>query len=299
MLNLKYYKGSDLYSDGSTEDELLDIFKNNKNIDDILASDYRWPIVYHLSPNRKNLLQWYPFEKNESLLELGAGCGAITELLCQKLGSVTAIELSKKRSEINMYRNKDAKNLEIMVGNLNDIEIDNKFDYVTLIGVLEYTRSFINKDNPYKVLFEKIKKWLKPNGKLIIAIENKFGIKYWTGAKEDHTGRSFDGLEGYVHNESFRKVETFTKQELTKLINENGFSQITYYYPFPDYKMPEIIYSDKYLPNNFTELTTIPYFDAQGYKVFNEVNVLTSIVKSNLYDIFANSFLCIVERNHE
>ena len=30
LLNLKYYKGSDEYSDGEVEDELLDIVKNEK-----------------------------------------------------------------------------------------------------------------------------------------------------------------------------------------------------------------------------------------------------------------------------
>lgn len=36
--------------------------------------------------------------------------------------------------------------------------------------------------------FKKISGYLKEDGKLLIAIENKFGLKYWAGS-EDHTGK--------------------------------------------------------------------------------------------------------------
>ena len=68
-------------------------------------------------------------------LEIGAGCGAVTGLLCRKCDRVVAVDLSKKRSTINATRNRDCDNLEIMVGNFEDIQIEEKFDYVTLIGV--------------------------------------------------------------------------------------------------------------------------------------------------------------------
>ena len=30
-----------------------------------------------------------------------------------------------------------------------------------------------------------------------MAIENKLGLKYWSGCKEDHTGRYFEGVSKY------------------------------------------------------------------------------------------------------
>ena len=39
-----------------------------------------------------------------------------------------------------------------------------------------------------KIFLIKIKQLLKPDGKLLIAIENQYGLKYWCGALEDHTG---------------------------------------------------------------------------------------------------------------
>ena len=58
-INLDYYSGKDLYSDGDIEDEILDMVKSGADINKILVNDKRWPVLYHLSPLRRNLLEWY------------------------------------------------------------------------------------------------------------------------------------------------------------------------------------------------------------------------------------------------
>ena len=145
-LNMDFYSGNDDYNDGDIENEILEIVKTNNDFTDILAKDNRWPILCHLSPMRRNLLEWYEFN-NSSILEIGAGCGAMTGLFCENSKEVVAIELSKRRAEIIANRYKDRLNLEIIVGNLNDIKFERKFDYVTLIGVLEYAGKFTNTKN--------------------------------------------------------------------------------------------------------------------------------------------------------
>ena len=155
------------------------------------------------------------------------------------------VELSKRRASINFERHKNYDNLEIIVANLNDIKFEQKFDYITLNGVLEYAGSFTKTDDPYSDFLKQIKKYLKPNGKLIIAIENRYGLKYFAGAKEDHTAKSFDGITGYVGNDT---VRTFGKKELEELLKESGYPEQDFYYPHPDYKMPLEIYSSEWLP---------------------------------------------------
>lgn len=290
QLNLQFYSGTDLYSDGAIENDLLEIVKNNDYYDCILAKDNRWPILYHLSSIRKNIINWYPFSKSETLLEIGGGCGALTGLFCEKLSIVKVIELSKLRSEINLERNKQYNNFEILVGNLNDMVINEKFDYITLIGVLEYAGSFTEGDEPYLDFLKNIKQYLKPDGKLIIAIENKFGLKYFAGAKEDHTGKEFDGITGYKNTSA---VKTFGKKELEELLKSAGYINQDFFYPHPDYKLPLEVYSDNYLPNEFTNLQIAPNFDNPRYRLFNETYAYKEIIKNRQYDFFANSFLVI------
>ena len=289
-LNLDFYSGTDYYSDGDIEDELLEIVTNNSDYSEILANDHRWPILYHLSPIRQNIINWYPFRDNSSCLEIGGGCGAITGALCKSLKEVKVVELSKRRSSINLERHKHFDNLEIIVGNLNDIQFKEKFDYITLNGVLEYAGSFTDTDEPYKDFLKQIKKYLKPNGKLIIAIENRYGLKYFAGAKEDHTGKEFDGLSGYIGNTN---VQTFGKKELETLLQESGYPTQDFYYPHPDYKMPMEIYSQNWLPNINTLLAPAPNFDTERYELFDETETFRGIIENGQYEFFANSFLVI------
>ena len=127
-------------------------------------------ILYHLSDVRHNVLEWYDFDPEANLLEIGAGCGAITGLLCDKVKRVVCNDLSKRRSTINATRNGHKGNLEIYVGNFEDLQLEEKFDYVTLIGVFEYSGYYISQGEPYTAMLERVKRFLKPGGKLIIAI---------------------------------------------------------------------------------------------------------------------------------
>lgn len=287
--NTNFYKGSDLYSDGDIENNILDIVKNNKDFTDILHNTDNWAILYHLSPVRKNLLDWYDFNKDAILLEIGGGCGALSGMFAKKLKKVTVVELSKRRSEIIYHRHKNYTNLEIIAGNLNDVEFEEKFDYVTLIGVLEYAGKFTDGDTPFKTFLEKANSYLKPKGKLLIAIENKFGMKYWAGAREDHTGRFFDSIENYPND---KEIQTFGKVELEELIKSVGFKETTFYYPMPDYKLPKIIYSDEYLPK-IDDLFDIysPNYDQDRVVLFNERETFKNVIKNGQFPFFANSFL--------
>ena len=205
---------------------------------------------------------------------------------------MVAIDLSRRRSLINAHRNRDADNLEIVVGNFEDIRIEEKFDYVTLIGVLEYSIYYIQSDNPFADMLKKARSYLKPGGKLIIAIENKYGIKYWAGAREDHTGNLMDGLMGYPGVE---RVRTFSKEGLEALIREAGFASAQFYYPLPDYKLPTEIYSQKRLPKAYPFVTNAPNYDQERYSFFDEKKVMDELIREGKFEMFANSYLVFCE----
>jgi 2-polyprenyl-3-methyl-5-hydroxy-6-metoxy-1,4-benzoquinol methylase len=287
-VNLEYYTGSDAYSDGDIEDEILAIVREKQDIAQLLYTETRWPILCHLSPLRRNLLEWYDFKPSGSVLEIGAGCGALTGLFCEKNAQVTAVELSRRRAEITAYRHSANNNLEIVVGNFNDMKFSQQFDYITLIGVLEYAAHFTNTAQPYIDFLKRIRQLLKPEGVLITAIENKFGLKYWAGAREDHTGKLFEGLEGYLNSD---KVATFGKNELTELLAAAGFDIPQYYYPFPDYKLPRQIFSAEQLPKMGQLGGYAPNYDQERLTLFKENLVYDNIIKNQSFDFFANSYL--------
>jgi len=299
-LVLTYLNNKDQYSDGEDENKLLDIF-NGKDpsqvVIEVLENNPSWPMRYHLSPTRENLLNWYDFDASKTLLEIGAGCGAVTGTLCNKLKKVTAIELTEIRSRIIAARHKDKKNLTVIAGNLNNIVLSEKFDYVSLIGVLEYAGKYTLTESPFTDFLSKAKSYLKKDGTLIIAIENKFGLKYWAGCKEDHTGRFFDSIENYPIKMG---VKTFSKNELEEMIKSVGLTKMDFYYPLPDYKLPTEIFSDKYLPtlNHNIKSNMFPFEDysQDRMQTFDEKLVMDNIIENNKFDFFANSFLIFAKQ---
>ncbi len=285
-LNLKYYKGKDEYNDGDIENKIIDFIRKYPNdYEESFKEDNSWPVFYHLSSMRKNVINWYPFKENASILEVGAGMGAITEELCEKCKFVTSIELSKRRATAILERNKDANNLEIYVGNFEDIELNEKYDYILLNGVLEYGALYIKSDNPYEDFINKLKKNLKKEGKILIAIENRFGLKYWCGANEDHIGIPFDGINGYQQS---KNIKTFNKKELEELAEKCSLN-INFYYMFPDYKFPKVIYTDTSLTKDMFTFYN-PYYCTNMNLVLNEKKVYKDVYESNNIPFFANSY---------
>lgn len=290
-LNFDYYDGVDLYSDGDVEEHILKLVTEHEpdEYQDIILEEKNWAVMYHLSEQRENILEWYPMKKTDSVLEIGAGCGAISGILAKKAGRVVANDLSKMRSTINASQNRNADNLEIIVGNFNTVadNLEEVFDYITLIGVFEYAKTYIQAEDSYGVFLDKINRLLKPEGKILMAIENRLGMKYFAGCAEDHVGKGFEGIEGYHHTEG---VETFSKRELEKLLDAKGYHSYKFYYPYPDYKFATSIYSDEHLPAKGELRNNLRNFDQDRLRLFDEGLAFDGIIESDLFPHFSNSF---------
>lgn len=299
-LDLTHYSGEDLYCDGQVEDELLDIAKNYSETEypQIVEERKSWPILYHLSHLRENIVDWIPIGKKAKVLEIGSGCGAITGALSKKAGEVVCVDLSKKRSMINAYRHSLCDNITIHVGNFKDIEPDlpADFDYIFLIGVLEYGQSYMGSDKPFEEFLSIVMKHLAKGGRIVIAIENKYGLKYFAGCMEDHLGTYFSGIENYA---SGGGVRTFSRKGLEKLFAECGIQKYSFYYPYPDYKFMTALYSDAYQPGKGELSNNIRNFDRDRMLLFDEKHAFDGIVEDNLFSVFANSYEVVIGEEFE
>ncbi len=294
-LDYSKYPGEDLYCDGTVEDELLNIVKERPTAEyaDVIGERKSWPILYHLSPLRENIVDWIPMRPTDKVLEVGSGCGAITGALARKAGSVTCVELSKKRSLINAYRHSECENVAIHVGNFKDIEpqLPADYDYICLIGVFEYGQAYIGGDRPYEEFLKILLRHLGPEGRIIIAIENKYGLKYFAGCKEDHLGTFFSGIENYVAEGD---VRTFGRQELEKIFRACGVEESHFYYPYPDYKFMTTLYSDDRLPGKGELYNNLRNFDRDRMLLFDEKNAFDGILEEGLFSVFSNSYLAVL-----
>ncbi len=299
-LELDKYPGEDFYCDGAVEDEILEIAKNYASVEFPcqIEEHKNWPVMYHLSVQRENIVDFLPITKTDKVLEVGSGCGAITGVLAKKAASVTCVDLSKKRSTINAYRHGECENVAIHVGNFKDIEPDlpADFDYICLIGVFEYGQSYIGGSQPYVDFLNILKKHLKTGGRIIIAIENKYGLKYFAGCMEDHLGTYFSGIEDYAAGGG---VRTFSKQGLEKILKECGVDEYHFYYPYPDYKFMTTVFSDKKQPAVGELSNNLRNFDRDRMLLFNEKNAYDGLIRDGYFPVFSNSYLVVLGEDIE
>lgn len=274
-LNLEYYKEEcDNKKIPEEYEEVLEKVENceTSNFSKTLGNKAKIKNILALSDIRENILNWYNFEKEASILELNAHYGEITGLLCKEAQRVVSIEENRKCASIIEKRHKDKGNLEIIVGNFENINLQEEFDYIVILGMEEKIEKVV----------EYSKKHLKENGKMLIAVNNKFGIRAWITTKEE---------EKLIYNDN----TTITKNKLEKILEDMN---LEFYYPLPNYKMPNIIYTKKCMPTVSNIYRDITYKDENVN--FKEVEAYKKIIENNPSDFeyFANSFL-VEASNHK
>lgn len=256
--------------------------------DDRIGAETSFPVFCHLSVLRTGLFSWYPFDKKASVLEVGAGFGALTGMLCDRCGHVTATERSSYRAEAMALRWRQRENLDIYAGEWSDMGFGQQFDYIILTGVLERACGGSAQRSAYTGYLERLGGLLKEGGALLLAVENRFGLKYLCGAPETHTNRAFEGIDGYPSNP---RGYSFSRRELECITEGAGFVEPKFYYPLPDYRLPQMIYTDRYLPGNNLRERLIPYYPRKDSLVADELSLYDAVVENEVFSFVANSFL--------
>lgn len=256
--------------------------------DDEIADDPHFQVWYQLSSLRTGLLSWYPFREGAAVLEIGAGYGALTGLLCDRCREVSATERSSFRAAAVAKRWKDKENLQVYAGEWTELEFGCKFDYILLTGILERACGGSSDRKSYAEYLKKVSAHLREDGILLLAVDNRMGLRYFCGAKEPHVNRAFDGIRRYPGG---TKGYSFTREELKEILERAGFAQNKFYYPLPDYKLPQLIYTDDYLPGQNLKERLIPYEVDQTSLIAGEQELYSDITENQVFPFFANSFL--------
>ncbi len=260
------------------DEEIVHIIEeyNQEEYSKVIEGNDRIDVLYALSNIRKNLISWYTFNKNEDILEVNTNFGELTEELCLKAKQVISIEKSLKKANAVKSRLEKTKNLEIVVGNLNKIKLNKKFGYIIINGVEE-------NDFTLGEYLEFCKKYLKDNGTILFTCDNKFGIR--------NTNVNC--------NRDTSNINNMSKKEIEEILKEYNFNNYKFYYPLPNYKVPNVIFTDKHLPNTESILRDLTLYDKNEVIVVDEREKYKEIINENkeLFPFFANSFLVEITSN--
>ncbi|MDW2741445.1 glycosyltransferase [Atlantibacter subterraneus] len=287
------------YNDGDEEEErLAKIIRDAQDIT-VFSSELRnkcvdWQTLYHLTSQRGNVLRPFAHLLKGDVLEIGAGCGAISRFLGENGGNILALEGSERRASIAASRTRDLDNVHVIAERFDKFTPGRQFDAITLIGVLEYATMFGEGEHPEKDLLTQVRNLLKPGGFLFIAIENKLGLKYFAGAPEDHIRQPMYGIEGRYKNGEAR---TWGYEELSQLLAETGYRHSDVLLPFPDYKLPMSIITPAGSKTTGFDASALAvqsvFSDPQlpAHLTFSLQSCFPEIFKNNLGVSLANSFI--------
>lgn len=286
------------YRDGA-EERILELVRNAEDVSsdstDILEMADGWVEEYHTHPARANVLRAFDIPADARVLEIGAGCGPITRYLGETAAVVDSVEPVLPRARVARERTRDLPNVQVFAGNFEDVPEEPAYDVVVIVGVLEYVAAGAADDAPYLAFLGEARRRLRPGGSLLLAIENKLGVKYLTGTGEDHSGRIFDSVEDYPRGAPAR---TFSATALCNLVERAGFSP-SLLGAFPDYKNTRVVFDPDRLgeaaPTLLEDLPIFPsrYAGTRSLALADEGRVWAQLVRDGLARHFPNSFVVV------
>ena len=299
------------YSEGAEAEEYLhkvftDVQDLSSHSVDLEREIKDWSSEYHLTAARANIVRCLNLSHIGRALELGCGCGAITRYLGETGIAVDGVEGGLTRAQLARQRCRDLDNVKIIRANFNELELPcDSYDAVFMIGVIEYAEMFSSGNKRAREavaeIFSRVRSTLKPGGLLIMALENRMGLKYLYGAGEDHLNRPYIGLYDYPGTHG---VHSYSRQEWKKIFHDTGLDHYSFLYPFPDYKLPYVVLGDDFVRRDPHAYSLLYRMDSRDYisswrPEANEFLSWKGVHRAGLLPELANSFLVVASADNE
>jgi hypothetical protein len=132
---------------------------------------------------------------------------------------------------------------------------------------------------------------LNSHGRLLIAYENPFALRYWAGKSFADTGNSYDSLFKCGEN------PLPSKAELTIRLKLAGFEGQKWYYPLTDHWLAHEIYSENYLPDEYLNQRFIPYIADDINLQFDERPLYREVIRGGAFEFMCGAYLVEARTN--
>lgn len=267
------------YTEG--EKAVLSYIQDGLSYEEVLRKDGSWEAFYHFAPMRQSLLNWYSFEENASLLELGCETGILTQFFCESCGQVIAVDNDEEFARAAYERNKHWVNLKVYAGDVRECLTVTQFDYVVLSPA--YYRDRLG---DYLAFAQTV---LKPCGHLLLIVKNKLGVDVLCGKT--------NGAESPYEAFNAPDNDYYTCEEIGRELREAGYQKHKFFYPLPDAVLPQEIYSENYVPKGKRTDRMLNYFPQKKTLLMSPEGLLSDVISNEIFAKCTNSFLldCSVE----
>ena len=238
----------------------------------------------------KTIIKWYEIEKESLVACIVSEYGnsvLIAEALEEKGLCMNRIPLagldSGKKSEGKCHNSVVHKDVGC-AGSQNDEET---YDIIIAADILEYALDTVG-------VLDHIKRLLKPDGKLLLAADNRLGIRYFCGDQDAFSGKNYDSIENYRHLQYWErgnmKGRAYSKAELTGFLEKAGFRRHRFFSVFPRISNPQLLLAEDYVPNEALDIRVFPEYNNPETVFLMEEELYPSLMENGLLHGMANGF---------
>lgn len=266
--------------------QIAEIIKDYRTdqYDDVIRDKEQWPFFYHLSSLRRGLVNWYPFEPDWRVLEIGGGFGALTGCLADHTAAVVVTESDPLRASAIRKRYEGNRRIRVIEEEIvptsheTQILTEEGFDCVVLVDMLEQA------EGHRQELIDRCAALLKPGGILLAGFRNRFGLKYFCGAVDDIQENPFDQL-------SSQKNRLLTRDTIDAMMGAAGLTVSRYYYPMPDQTFTQAVYTDSVKSIESVRDRVFPFDAFASPRVADERELYDDVIHEGMLPQLANYFL--------
>jgi len=263
---------------------------------------------------KTSLLRWYPFMDKAEVLWIGEE-DAVYAFLKEKFGGHIrrvsvhdGTDAGSKRSGAETEAMSERSNIRTEAGSEHSSsgteagsEQSNAGIHAPSVGIpagpYDYVLSVAAPErlkDPASLLTE-LRSRLKPDGRLLLGMNNRLGIRYFCGDKDPYTGQCFDGTDDYFR--AYRSPEDgfdgrcYDRQQLEELLEAAGISDHKFYSVFSDLENASFLFADGYLPNEELYIRIFPTYRSPETVFLEEERLYSGLLKNGLFHRMANAFL--------
>ena len=256
---------------------------------------------YLLSSTRSNLLRVLRISGGERVLELGSLCGNVTRYLGELDLRVDAVEADPRLAALAAIRCADQANVTVVNAVFDDLELPKHgYDVILLLGVAEHPQHYFRDVPDQRLGARRLLQWaagaLTSDGAIVVAMNNRLGLKFMLGFPDEHTATAYAGIRNYTDDDT--QGRSYSKGELSDMLVNAGVGEMEFCYAFPDYKLPSVIVTDAYLAasrSGYTHLSGVPSRDYCGHTQIgcDEAALWEAFYREGRVGDYANSFLVV------
>ena len=276
-------------------DEIMDAVSGGcvDNYEKAILAGKNPDMMKYLSRLKTNIVEAMDLSLDLIVLELGSECGVVTNALAKKTKAVDSVETDYSKCVVSSCVNNANDNVNIYAEDpyvwlsLNE-DKEECYDVITMIGGF----SMFPEDKGYDKgeIIRKLKRMLKPGGKIYFAVDNKYGMKYFSGQRQKNINKYFEGLT--IGNDKCMK-RSYSVREINELFED---MDIFYYYPYPDYTFTTAVYSDEWLPKTGELDIRKTNYGESTMLLFDEVSAFENAIRDGEFKTFANSYMVMCTR---